>query len=676
MDFDSNHVYDRDGTRPVAPRPLDGQPAPMPAIDDDTLARAILTFCIDGADALLFATIKGAGSAVEALRLIAASGQGARQRGRLDKAFATGTARWGRSVNARGMDSFHHALERWKGRLAQLPCKDADGLRAWLSMDGAQWIIGPSSPCWPRQLDDLSIRKNWASPLCLWGFGEPQALVSCSHPLAVVGSRGVDEYGRYVARTIAKKASQQGHLVVSGGAFGADAAAHWGALDTMSMLGPDEAGRTVAVFAGGLNHIGPERNRRLFERIVAHHGALVSELCPGTIPEARRFLLRNRIIAALASTVVVAQARSRSGALNTANWAADLGREVYAAPGNINRPGNTGCNWLIRDHRASILTSVNAIDEICHAAHPPADGVDADADGDGTDVGADTNTNTGANTRPAGGTADDDDTVNKANGPRTEAIATRAETGSSRQAGNTHETQGTQATQIAIDLPRRGKTHIPSTVQRSGQGQTSTATATGTGPTADPTTDPHKATVTDQSASTRSPGTRKSGAGDAAGFIGKDEPSPKQREVLTAVRRCRRQGMPATREAILATLRGTTSGKTRKNESQTARSPSNGSRSSGPRPSKPEPGKPRTGKPQPGKPQPGKARANDPQADGLRTAKPQTDRLQASRIQTDQSSATRNPWNVGALEAALGEMELLGMVRLKSGTVSIATGSG
>jgi DNA processing protein len=123
------------------------------------------------------------------------------------------------------------------------------------------------------------------------------------------------------------------------------------------------------VFAGGLNHIGPQRNERLFEAIVANGGALISELCPGTVPEARRFLLRNRIIAALSSTLVVAQARARSGALNTANWAADLGREVYAVPGGIDSPGNAGCNALIRDGKAIILCSTRHIDEICHKRH-------------------------------------------------------------------------------------------------------------------------------------------------------------------------------------------------------------------------------------------------------------------------------------------------------------------
>ncbi len=136
--------------------------------------------------------------------------------------------------------------------------------------------------------------------------------------------------------------------------MGTDAAAHWGALNALHGRMPANVGKTVAVFAGGLNHIGLMRNRTLFERIEAQGGASISELCPATISEARRFLLRNRIIAAMSSTLIVTQARLRSGGLNTAGWACELLREVYAVPGDINQPCNAGCNKMIGDHRAMI----------------------------------------------------------------------------------------------------------------------------------------------------------------------------------------------------------------------------------------------------------------------------------------------------------------------------------
>lgn len=308
-------------------------------IDDETLARAVLTFCLDSADAMMYALIKGTGSAASALQLIADSGPGnhegvvAAACSALDAAFINGITRWGRTINARGMASFHGSLVSWQQRLTLLPCKDPDELRDWFTVGGSQWIIAPHHPCWPDQLADLSLHTDWAAPLCLWGKGDPQALVSCSAPVGIVGSRGVGDYGRQCAHELALHAARAGHLVVSGGALGADAAAHWGAIQAMDEMGAPLAGRTVAVFAGGLNHIGPKSNQRLFERIESHSGALISELCPGTVPEARRFLLRNRLIAALSSTLIVAQARARSGALNTAGWANELNRNLFAVPG-------------------------------------------------------------------------------------------------------------------------------------------------------------------------------------------------------------------------------------------------------------------------------------------------------------------------------------------------------
>lgn len=345
-------------------------------MDADTLARATLTYLIEGADALMFASIKGADGAEALLELIVACRPGAPEdrtaRNRLDQVFATGLSRWGGRVDAKAMTAFHHALVGWHRRLDTLPSLDADQLRDWFTAGGRQWIISPSSPHWPAQLADLSTRRDWASPLCLWGLGDAAALSSCSSPVAVVGSRGASDYGRAVARRIGVCAASQGHLVVSGGAMGADAAAHWGALEAMRLHGAHTAGRTVAVFAGGLNHIGPRGNQRLFDAIMASGGALISELCPGTIPEARRFLLRNRIIAALASNVVVAQARVRSGALNTAHWANELHREVYAVPGDVTVPDNAGCNQLIARAEAGILASPDDIAELCHPRHPPA----------------------------------------------------------------------------------------------------------------------------------------------------------------------------------------------------------------------------------------------------------------------------------------------------------------
>lgn len=353
---------------------MTAQTAPL---DGETLGRAVLAHCVDGPDALMYATLKGAGDAMTLVDAIAdvhaAKRDDVSDRGagsRLDAMFMRGTARWGRRVDATGVKRFHQALERWASRLDTLPSLHVDDLRALFTGDGGMWIIAPHHPCWPHQLEDLSERADWAAPLCLWGRGSPQALAGCEGPVAVVGSRGVNDYGRTVAHGIGLNAALRGHLVVSGGAYGADAAAHWGAVAAAERH-PERAGRTVAVFAGGLEHAGPQRNAELFARIVETGGALISEMSPQTVPEARRFLLRNRVIAALARTVVVAQARLRSGALNTANWGADLGREVYAAPGDVTRPDNAGCNMLIHENRAIILVDAEDVTEICHADHMP-----------------------------------------------------------------------------------------------------------------------------------------------------------------------------------------------------------------------------------------------------------------------------------------------------------------
>lgn len=346
-------------------------------LDDETLARAVLTYCLDGADAMMLALLKGMGSAGMALQLLidgncetnSLVAHAAAKA--LDDAFITGLARWGRKITPRGMTSFHHSLTSWRQRLTTMPYREGPALSNWLTGNGMMWIIAPHSPYWPRQLNDLTVRTDWAPPLCLWGRGNPSALVSCPKPIGIVGSRGANDYGRQVAQEIARQASRNGHLVISGGAMGIDAAAHWTAVSVQTSM-PEAAGATVAVFAGGLNHIGPKINQRLFDEIIVHGGALISELCPDTIPEARRFLLRNRIIAALSSTVVIVQARARSGALNTAGWANELNRELYAVPGDITMPNNTGCNRLIEEGKAIILCSCGDNGIFSHEPHMPA----------------------------------------------------------------------------------------------------------------------------------------------------------------------------------------------------------------------------------------------------------------------------------------------------------------
>lgn len=351
-------------------------PAEM-RMDAETLARAVLAHCMDGPDPLMYAAHQGAKDSmtlVDALADRSAAGGGDATAhgagGELEGMFLAGAARWGRRTVPQDMERFHAAVDRWTRRLRELPSLELDELAALFTRDRSMWVIAPGHPCWPEQLNDLSDKIDWAAPLCLWGQGDPAALTSCEAPIAVVGSRGANDYGRTVAHGVASHAALRGHLIVSGGAYGVDAAAHWGAIAAADRY-PGRAGRTVAVFAGGLDHIGPQRNHEMFQRMLDASGALVSEMSPGTVPEARRFLLRNRIIAALARVVVVAQARIRSGALNTATWAADLNREVYAAPGEITQPSHAGCNLLIHGNRAVILVDCEDVTELCHGDHQP-----------------------------------------------------------------------------------------------------------------------------------------------------------------------------------------------------------------------------------------------------------------------------------------------------------------
>ena len=360
-------------TKPLMKTMRADQPRPMTMVESDWLARAVLTLAADGPDAFMISCLLGSNQAADLCRNLIelkapnhSDGDGPHDaaRTRLDERFLKGTARWGRQTSPEDLTRFHKVSDSWRRRLTPLLAMDTDQVRTMMTGGGRFWVMTPGDPCWPGQVGDLARRSDWAPPLCLWGQGNPEALICCDRPLAVVGSRTCDEYGRSTAHQIAKQAAGKGHLVVSGGAMGTDAAAHWGALAA-------GGGRTVAVFAGGLLHMGPKRNSRLFENIEADGGALISELPPGTIPEARRFLLRNRIIAALASDIVVAQARHRSGALNTANWGVELGRRVLAAPGRIDQPENTGCNRLIHEGKAELLLSATDIQDICHPAHAP-----------------------------------------------------------------------------------------------------------------------------------------------------------------------------------------------------------------------------------------------------------------------------------------------------------------
>ncbi len=150
--------------------------------------------------------------------------------------------------------------------------------------------------------------------------------------------------------------AQRGFAVVSGAAFGIDAAAHRGALA--------EDGETVAVLAGGVERPYPAAHERLIARI-AETGAVVSEVAPGCAPTRSRFLLRNRLIAALSQGTVVVEAGYRSGALSTMRAAAELVRPVAVVPGPVTSMTSAGCHQAVRDGVAELVTDAAEVAELC-----------------------------------------------------------------------------------------------------------------------------------------------------------------------------------------------------------------------------------------------------------------------------------------------------------------------
>jgi DNA processing protein len=232
------------------------------------------------------------------------------------------------------------------GRLAayqaRLPSLDTENDLERAAGLGAR-IVTPGADEWPDLLDDLGPRR----PLVLWVAGGGDLARLTHRAVSVVGARACTAYGEHVAAELAAGLGDRGWPVVSGAAFGIDAAAHRGALAV--------DGGTVAVLACGLDVVYPSAHGRLLSD-VRESGAVVSELPPGSRPTKSRFLGRNRVIAAFGRGTVVVEAALRSGAMNTAGHAADLSREVMAVPGPVTSPMSAGCHELVRTAAASLIT--------------------------------------------------------------------------------------------------------------------------------------------------------------------------------------------------------------------------------------------------------------------------------------------------------------------------------
>jgi DNA processing protein len=288
--------------------------------DEERIARAELTWLAEPGDRRLGRLVRVTGAArtmtlIRAGRIPADAG--------LDPAWDA----------ARAVNLWHAALEKVPPR--------GEVERA---LGGRFRLVYPGCAEWPGGLDGLGD----AAPIALWVTGIADLRFSCLRSVAVVGARAATAYGSYVAAEFAASVAARGWTVISGGAFGIDAAAHRGALAA--------DGATVAVLACGLDVPYPAAHAELLDAI-AHQGAIVSEQPPGRNVSRLRFLTRSRVLAALATGTLVVEAGERSGAMSTARHARDLGRRLMAVPGPVTSGLSAGCHHIIRSWRGSLVTS-------------------------------------------------------------------------------------------------------------------------------------------------------------------------------------------------------------------------------------------------------------------------------------------------------------------------------
>ncbi|MFG3381637.1 DNA-processing protein DprA [Streptomyces sp. NPDC047999] len=213
---------------------------------------------------------------------------------------------------------------------------------------GGRFLV-PGDHEWPSQLDDLGD----ARPVGLWVRGLPDLRRWALRSVAVVGARGCTPYGAHTAGSLAAGLAERGWVVVSGAAFGVDGAAHRGALAA--------GGATVAVLACGVDAAYPRGHTELIGRIV-RQGVVVGELPPGEHPTPSRFLLRNRVIAALTRGTVVVEAARRSGALVTARAAQRLGRFTMGVPGPVTSGLSAGVHELLRGEAVLVSDAAEVIE--------------------------------------------------------------------------------------------------------------------------------------------------------------------------------------------------------------------------------------------------------------------------------------------------------------------------
>jgi DNA processing protein len=306
--------------------------SPTARLSEQHLARAALTYLAEPGDPALGALLE----VCEPAEILAAIKAGTLP--------GTGSGYSDSPARRRALAA---ALGRWRIRLSWLP--DNEQIEA--ACRGGIRLVCPADPDWPVGLDELGP----ARPYALWLRGQADLHLATPHSVSMVGSRAATGYGAHVAGEIAADLAERGWAIVSGGAYGIDAAAHRGALAAR--------GTTIAVLACGVDYAYPAGHADLFAEIAAH-GLVISEWPPGRHPARFRFLVRNRTIAALACGTVIVEAGERSGALNTAHHAAQLGKPLMAVPGPVTSAQSAGCHRIIRDWGATCVTRADDIIEM------------------------------------------------------------------------------------------------------------------------------------------------------------------------------------------------------------------------------------------------------------------------------------------------------------------------
>lgn len=251
----------------------------------------------------------------------------------------------------------------WRERLASRMSADLLDRIGDAQQSGFTTIM-PTDTEWPAGLNDLGDR----APYVLWVRGATSFLAAPLRTrVAITGSRAATRYGERITADLAANLAEDDRIIVAGGSFGIEGAAHRAALAG--------GGQTIAVLAGGVDRAYPAAHRDLLERI-GDVGLLVSELPPGATPSRQRFVARSRLLAALSGVTVVPEAGRRSGAISTARHAYALGRGVAAVPGPVTSAVSAGAHDLIKRGIATMATETSDITRLLDGEPTSGRGID------------------------------------------------------------------------------------------------------------------------------------------------------------------------------------------------------------------------------------------------------------------------------------------------------------